>query len=104
MIYWHVDKNSALIYSQLKTCSSSEVGSMIKGVLDHCSKMDMKEAYVDTHGQSTIGFGFSNLLSFDLLPRLRKIKNQKLYYPEAKDKRRFKNLEAILKSPINCQC
>lgn len=101
MIYWHVDKNSALIYSQLKTCSSSEVGSMIKGVLDHCSKMDMKEAYVDTHGQSTIGFGFSNLLSFDLLPRLRKIKNQKLYYPEAKDKRRFKNLEAILKSPIN---
>jgi TnpA family transposase len=101
MIYWHVDKNSALIYSQLKTCSSSEVGSMIKGVLDHCSKMNMKETYVDTHGQSTIGFGLSSLLGFDLLPRLKNIKNQKLYYPEIKDKINFKNLEAILKSTIN---
>lgn len=101
MIYWHVDRNSAVIYSQLKTCSSSEVGSMIKGVLDHCSKMDMRETYVDTHGQSTIGFGFSNLLGFDLLPRLKRIKNQKLYYSEAKDKRNYKNLEAILKSAIN---
>lgn len=101
MIYWHVDKNSALIYSQLKTCSSSEVGSMIKGVLDHCSKMDMKQTYVDTHGQSTIGFGFSKLLDFDLLPRLKKINKQKLFYINAKDKGNYKNLESIFKSAIN---
>ncbi|MFV9852086.1 MAG: Tn3 family transposase, partial [Rickettsia aeschlimannii] len=54
MIYWHVDKNATCIYSQLKTCSSSEVASMIKGVLDHCCKMDLQKTYVDTHGQSTI--------------------------------------------------
>ena len=29
MIYWHVDKHSTCIYSQLKTCSSSEVAAMI---------------------------------------------------------------------------
>lgn len=28
MVYWHVDQNSLCIYSQLKTCSSSEVGSV----------------------------------------------------------------------------
>ena len=28
MIYWHVEKNSTCIYSQLKTCSSSEVAAM----------------------------------------------------------------------------
>jgi hypothetical protein len=101
MIYWHVDKNAACIYSQLKTCSSSEVGSMIKGVLDHCTKMDVKQSYVDTHGQSTIGFAFSHLLHFDLLPRLKNIKKQKLYYSTAKDKGNYKNLSSILKSSIN---
>ena len=101
MIYWHVDKNSALIYSQLKTCSSSEVGSMLKGILDHCSKMDMNQAYVDTHGQSAIGFGFSNLLYFDLLARLKKISKQKLFYSTIGDKGKYKNIEHILKSAIN---
>ena len=33
MIYWHVEKHATCIYSQLKTCSSSEVAAMIKGVL-----------------------------------------------------------------------
>jgi TnpA family transposase len=28
MVYWHVE-NALCIYSQLKTCSSSEVGSML---------------------------------------------------------------------------
>jgi hypothetical protein len=31
MIYWHVEKNSVCIYSQLKACSSSEVAAMIEG-------------------------------------------------------------------------
>ena len=51
MIYWHVDKNAACIYSQLKTCSSSEVGAMMQGILRHATKMELKKGYVDTHGQ-----------------------------------------------------
>lgn len=31
MIYWHIDKKSLCIYSQLKSCASSEVSAMIKG-------------------------------------------------------------------------
>lgn len=101
MIYWHVDKNSAVIHSQLKTCSSSEVASMIQGILKHCTKMDIKQSYVDTHGQSTVGFGFSHLLHFDLLPRLKNLNRQKLYYANAKHKDHYQNLTAILKSAIN---
>lgn len=101
MIYWHVDTNAACIYSQLKTCSSSEVGAMIKGMLDHCTEMDMRQGYVDTHGQSTIGFAFSYLLHFDLLPRLKNINKQKLHYPTAKHKEDYPNLTPILKSSIN---
>ena len=39
MIYWHVEKRSTSIYSQLKRCSSSEVAAMIEGVLRHCTDM-----------------------------------------------------------------
>src|SRR5699024_7590287 len=79
MIYWHVEKNSTCIYSQLKSCSSSEVAAMIEGVLRHCTNMDVEKNYVDTHGQSEIGFAFCHLLGFRLMPRLKSIHRQKLY-------------------------
>jgi TnpA family transposase len=100
MIYWHIDKNAAVIHSKLKTCSSSEVGSMITGVLQHDTKMNLNEVYTDTHGQSVIGFGLSQLLHFDLLPRFKRINRQKLYYP-AKQRGHYPNLMPILKSSIN---
>ncbi len=56
MIYWHVEKNSTCIYSQLKTCSSSEVSAMINGVLKHCTNRSVKKNYVDSHGQSEVAF------------------------------------------------
>jgi TnpA family transposase len=103
MVYWHVEKKALCIYSQLKTCSSSEVGSMIKGILDHCTDMIINKAYMDTHGQSMLGFGVGELLSFDLLPRLKNIYSQKLYYPSASQKCEYNNLEPILKSAIDWQ-
>jgi len=101
MIYWHVDQNSACIYSQLKTCSSSEVGSMINGFLKHDSKMNMNKAYVDTHGQSVIGFAVGELLHFDLLPRIKNINKQKLYCADKADKALYPNLSLIIKGSIN---
>jgi len=94
MIYWHVDKKSAVIHSHLKTCSSSEVGSMIQGVLNHDTQMEMDQVYVDTHGQSAVGFAFSHLLNFDLLPRLKNISKQKLYIASKNDS--YPNLDLAL--------
>lgn len=101
MIYWHVDKQSLCIYSQLKTCLSSEVSSMMEGLLRHDTEMELNKAYIDTHGASTIGFGFSHLLSFSLLPRLKNIYKQKLYYVNAGDEKNYQNLSLILKDEIN---
>ena len=103
MIYWHVDTKSMVVHSQIKTCLSSEVGAMITGVLRHDTKMNMNKAYTDTHGQSTVGFGFSYGLGFDLLPRIKGIHRQKLYYPSASHKNNYPNLETLLKSSINWQ-
>ncbi|MGW4075314.1 Tn3 family transposase [Streptomyces asiaticus] len=56
MIYWHVERKNVCIYSQLKSCSSSEVAA--------------------------IGFAFTELLSFRLLPRLKNIGSIRLYRPD----------------------
>lgn len=101
MIYWHVDKKSLCIYSQLKSCSSSEVGSMIKGILDHDTKMDMNRVFVDTHGQSVLGFASSYFLDFDLLPRLKGINKQKLCGVSSNDKQKYGNIAEIIKGAVN---
>jgi TnpA family transposase len=101
MIYWHVEKNSVCIYSQLKACSSSEVAGMIEGVLRHDTEMDVEKQYVDTHGQSEIGFAFCYLLGFALLPRPKNIKKQRFYRPYKGELEKYANLQPILTRPIN---
>jgi TnpA family transposase len=101
MIYWHVEKNSVCIYSQLKAPSSSEVSAMIEGVLRHDTEMDVEKQYVDTHGQSEVGFAFCHLLGFELLPRLKNLKKQRLYRPQKGDLDQYTNLQPILTRPIN---
>lgn len=101
LIYWHVEKKSTCIYSQLKSCSSSEVAAMIEGVLRHCTNAEIQKNYVDTHGQSEVAFAFCHLLGFRLLPRLKNIASQKLYRPEAGSPADYANLQPILTRPIN---
>jgi TnpA family transposase len=101
MIYWHVDKKACCIYSQLKSCSSSEVAAMIEGVLRHCTQMAVDRNYVDSHGQSAGAFAFTKLLGFELLPRLKALPAQKLYRPEAGHADAYPNLQLILTRPIN---
>jgi hypothetical protein len=76
MIYWHVDKKACCVYSQLQSCSSSEVAAMIEGVLRHCTEMSVDRNYVDSHGQSPVAFAFTNLLGFELLRRVKAIHAQ----------------------------
>jgi TnpA family transposase len=84
MVYWHVEKNAACIYSQFKRVSSSEAAAMIQGVLRHCTEMEVERQYVDSHGQNAIAFAFCRLLGFDLMPRLKGINKQKLYKADSK--------------------
>ena len=100
MIYWHVDRKSTCIYSQLKRCSSSEVAAMMEGVLRHCTDMEVTQQYVDTHGQSEVAFAFSYVLGFDLLPRFKLIARQKLAMIDTDDAQQYANLEPILTRAI----
>ena len=56
------------IHSQLLNCSASEVAAMIEGVMRHGTSMTVEGNYVDSHGQSEIGFAISSLLGFKPAP------------------------------------
>src|SRR5208282_1910554 len=101
MIYWHVERKSLCIHSQLKSPSSSEVASMIEGVLHHCTEMEVDRQYVDSHGQSTVGFAFCRLLGFQLLPRLKAIGSQRLSRPDTGHPDAYPNLRPVLTKPID---
>ena len=98
MIYWHVERRSTCIYSQLKSCSSSEVAAMIEGLLRHCTDTEIEVNYVDTHGASVVGFAFTELLGFRLLPRLKNLGAIRLYRPA--DTAGYAQLGPVLTRPI----
>ncbi|HET9080782.1 MAG TPA: Tn3 family transposase [Trebonia sp.] len=101
MIYWHVERGRLCVYSQLKSCSSSEVAAMIEGLLRHGTDAEIEANYTDTHGASLVGFAFTELLGFKLLPRLKNIGAIQLYAPDS-DLAAWPKLEKILKKrPID---
>jgi len=100
MIYWHVERKASCIYSQLKSCSSSEVAAMIEGVMRHCTQMKVEKQYVDTHGQSIVAFAFCHLLGFKLMPRFKSIANKKLYQASSGKSHLYPNLKLILNPTI----
>lgn len=98
MIYWHVERKSVCIYSQLKACSASEVAAMLEGLLRHCTEAEIEANYTDTHGASVIGFAFCHLLGFRLLPRLKQIGGVQLYRPD--EDARYTSIDEALTRPI----
>ncbi len=101
MIYWHVERKSLCIYSQLKSPASSEAAAMIEGVLRHCTEMEIDRQYVDSHGQTEVAFAFCHLLGFRLLPRLKPIHTQRLYRPDTPRWADYRHLNPVLTRPID---
>jgi TnpA family transposase len=100
-VYWHVETNAVAIYSQLKNYSASEAAAMIEGLIRHDTEMRVEKNFVDSHGQSEVAFAFCRLLNkFRLMPRLKRIKYEKLYLPDRGMASEFPNLAGVLTRPI----
>jgi TnpA family transposase len=74
---------------------------MIEGVLRHCTDLEIRRQYVDSHGQSEVAFAFCKLLGFELAPRLKAIARQKLCLPRTGMKGELPNLMPILSDVID---
>ena len=62
--------------------------------------MTVEGNYVDTHGQSEIGFAITRLLGFDLLPRIKRINKVRLYRPTTGAPDAYPGLAPALTRPI----
>ncbi len=101
LVYWHVETNAVCIYSQLRNFSFSEVAAMIEGLVRHDTEMRVEKNFVDSHSQSEVAFAFCNLLGgVRLMPRLKRIKYERLYLPDKGMTGMFPNLAGVLSRPI----
>ena len=101
MVYWHVETNAVCIYSQAKSFSNSEVAAMIEGLVRHDTEMRVEKNFVDSHGQSEVAFAFCHLLgTVRLMPRLKRIKYERLYLPEKGIAENHPNLAGTFARPI----
>jgi TnpA family transposase len=98
MIYWHVERKSVCVYSQVRSASSSEVAAMMEGLLRHGTDAEVESVSTDTHGASIVGFAFTHLLGYRLLPRLKNIGSARLYRPY--DGAAYPGLDGVLSRPI----
>ena len=73
---------------------------MIEGAIRHGTTMKVEGNYVDTHGQSEIGFAITRLLGFDLLPRIKQINKIRLYRPVKGQPDAYPQLTPALTRPI----
>jgi TnpA family transposase len=101
LVYWHVEEKYVVVHSQVLKASASEVAAMVEGAVRHGTAMDLAGNYVDSHGQSEIGFGITRLLGIDLLPRIKRINTTRLFRPgPAGPADRFARLAPALHRPI----
>jgi TnpA family transposase len=101
MVYWHVETNAVSIYSQAKSFSTSEVAAMIEGLVRHDTEMRVEKNFVDSHGQSEVAFAFCHLLgSVRLMPRLKRIKYERLYLPDRGTGADYPNLAGTFARPV----
>ena len=73
---------------------------MVEGAIRHGTAMNVEGNYVDSHGQSEIGFGITRLLNIDLLPRIKRINKVRLYRPAAGDPDAYSRLTPAMTRPI----
>jgi TnpA family transposase len=99
MVYWHVETNATCVYSHVHTISSSQVAAMIRGLVQHDTDMRLETNYVDSHGQSEVAFAFCRFFCVELLPRLKRLKHEKLYLPDKESVERLPRFAGILARP-----
>jgi TnpA family transposase len=101
LVYWHVETNAVALYSQLRNFSFSAVAAMIEGLIRHDTEMRVEKNFVDSHGQSEVAFAFCHVLGgVRLMPRLKRLKYERLYLPGPGLAGVFPNLAGVLSRPI----
>src|SRR5262249_54655633 len=83
--YTHVSDQFGPFYTKVIATTASEAPHVLDGLLYHDSGLRIEEHYTDTGGVTDHVFGLCHLFGFRFAPRIRDIKERKLYLlPEQK--------------------
>jgi TnpA family transposase len=83
-IYTHVRDRWGVFYDQPIVLNERQAGVAVEGVEQHNRAEDrirVSLLAVDTHGVTNVAMTIAKLLGFDLCPRLRDLRERKLYVP-----------------------
>ena len=97
--YRHIPDNYIALFSRFIACGTYEATFILDALLRNLSDLQPKRVHADTHGQSAAVFGLAYLLGIELLPRIRRWRELKLYRSEHTD--RCSCIEALFSGTVN---
>jgi len=83
-LYTHVRDRWGLFYDQPIVLNERQAGAALEGVEQHNRSEDrirVSLLAVDTHGMTSVALAIAKLLGFDLCPRLKDLRERKLFVP-----------------------
>ena len=83
-IYSHVSQRWSVFYAQPVVLNERQAGPAIEGVVRQES-LDLSQLAVDTHGYTDFGMMLARLNGFDLCPRLKSLRERRLFIPQGWD-------------------
>jgi TnpA family transposase len=81
-IYTHVLDRWGIFNAQPIVLNERQAGVAIEGVVRQ-ERIETSQLAVDTHGYTDFAMALARLLGFDLCPRLKELKQRRLYVPRA---------------------
>ena len=85
-LYTHVRECWGIFYDQPIVLNERQAGAAVEGVVQHNRSEDrirVSLLAVDTHGVTNVAMAIAKLLGFDLCPRLRDLRERRLFVPRA---------------------
>ncbi len=79
-IYSHVRARWGIAYAQPIVLNERQAGAAIEGVVRD-ERIETSQLAVDTHGYTDFAMALAKLLGFDLCPRLKALKERRLFLP-----------------------
>ena len=79
-IYSHVRDRWGIFYAQPFVLNERQAGVALEGVVRQ-ERAETSQLGVDTHGYTDFAMALARLLGFDLCPRLKELKQRRLYMP-----------------------
>ena len=98
LFYTHISDQYMPFYSQVINATIRDATYVLDGLLYHDSELTIEEHYTDTAGYTDHVFALTHLLGFDFCPRIRDLKDRKLYLPS---KMSYTTLDPMIGGVLN---